>query len=70
MLCFDARKPDFVALDQHRRRPVFAFAQSNQSPGYSLPGKYSSQVNIPPCKVSMFYLVYVAEQAPGGGGVL
>ena len=44
ILGFDARKADFVACEQHRRRPVCAFAQSDQRLCYSyVSGMYISQ---------------------------
>ena len=36
----DARKPDFGACEQQRRRPVFVSSQSDQRLYCSLVGKY------------------------------
>ena len=38
----DARKPDFVACEQQRRRPAGAYAQSDQHLCFSLSGKHNS----------------------------
>ena len=57
----DARKPDFGACEQKRRRPVFLSTQSDQRLYCSLIGKF----NVKSCFMQkfIFLLVSVAVQA-------
>ena len=41
----EARKPDFAACEQQVRRPVCAYAQSDQCLCYSLSEMYNSKTN-------------------------
>ena len=57
----DARKPDFGACEQKRRRPVFLSTQSDQRLYCSLIGKFNVK-KLPHAKIH-FLLVSVAVQA-------
>ena len=52
-LGLEARKPNFAACEQQRRRPACASAQSDQRLSYSLYGKYNSH----PCSMENFHIL-------------
>ena len=50
-----------LICSQQRHRPAWAFSQSDQHLYYCLSGKYNNKLVM--CKISIFWLVSVAEQA-------